>query len=423
MIKLISALRSAAKRVPLILAMTRAAAFPGEMAAHYKLIRPYRSQHGQLNLNHVVQTPLLIGYFETGFGLGEYARGLACALDFVGAEFSVYPYNAYTGRPRDEAVWTHRYDVENVHSINIFCMAANQTRYARRIIGKRHTENSYNILSTFWELPRAPESWRSDLEYFNELWTPNHFVAESFRPIFAREILTMPPCINLAADTSSNRAKFGFDASRFYFLFYFDFNSSAERKNPLAVVRAFEEAFGDGQDDDVGLVLKTNGDLSRALRIVSELDAAVSRDRRIRILHGDWPRAEVLSLLASTDCFVSLHRSEGFGMGMAEAMLLGKPVVGTAFSGNTDFLTPETGYPVPYQMRAVRPGEYPHSAGNSWADPDVSVAAAMMRGVASKTEDVCKRALRGQAYVQQHYSPNAVGGAVAARLREIRTNT
>ena len=121
MIKLISALRSAAKRVPLILAMTRAAAFPGEMAAHYKLIRPYRSQHGQLNLNHVVQTPLLIGYFETGFGLGEYARGLACALNSVGAEFSVYPYNAYTGRPRDEAVWTHRYDVENVHSINIFC--------------------------------------------------------------------------------------------------------------------------------------------------------------------------------------------------------------------------------------------------------------------------------------------------------------
>jgi glycosyltransferase involved in cell wall biosynthesis len=136
-------------------------------------------------------------------------------------------------------------------------------------------------------------------------------------------------------------------------------------------------------------------------------------------LHGDWPRADILALSASVDCFVSLHRSEGFGLGMVEAMALGKSVIGTDFSGNTDFLTVETGYPVPYQIRLVGKGEYPHHTGNSWAEPDVRVAAEIMRSVASGADDARVRALRGQAYVRQHYSSEFVGRLVAARLQEL----
>jgi glycosyltransferase involved in cell wall biosynthesis len=421
MIKLIGALKSAAKRHPSIVAIARQVRFLGQLAAHRKLIRPYMSHRGQLDWNHVVETPLLIGYFETGFGLGEYARGLASALDAVGMPFSIYPYNAY-GRGRNEAPCVQFYDVENVHSINIFCMAADQTRSARRIIGKRHADKSYNILSTFWELPRAPESWRFDLDFFDELWTPNCFVADSFRPIFSKRILIMPPCINLNAKIAPNRVKLGLDATKFYFLFSFDRNSYPERKNPLAVVRAFELAFGD-ERDDVGLILKMSGARNRFPKIMSELETAARRDRRITILQGDWQRADVLALMVSADCFVSLHRSEGFGLGMAEAMFLGKPVIGTDFSGNTEFLTAVTGYPVPYQMRPVGEGEYPHHTGNSWAEPDVRIAAGMMRSVASKTDEVCNKALRGQTYVQQHYSPKAVGNVVAARLRELTAGT
>jgi hypothetical protein len=187
-------------------------------------------------------------------------------------------------------------------------MAVDQTRSARRIIGKRHADKGYNILSTFWELPRAPESWRFDLEFFDELWTPNCFVADSFRPIFSKRILIMPPCINLNAKIAPNRVKLGLDATKFYFLFSFDRNSYPERKNPLAVVRAFELAFGD-ERDDVGLILKMSGARNRFPKIMSELETAARRDRRITILQGDWQRADVLALMASADCFVSLHRS------------------------------------------------------------------------------------------------------------------
>ena len=191
-----------------------------------------------------------------------------------------------------------------------------------------------------------------------------------------------------------------------------------QRKNPLAVANAFEVAFSDGRND-VGLIFKMSGSRYLFPKLMLELETVAKRDRRITIMQGDWGRADILALMASVDCFVSLHRSEGFGLGMAEAMFLGKPVIGTAFSGNTEFLTEETGYPVPYQMRAVEQGEYPYSAGNSWAEPDIRIAAGMMRSVASRTDEMRNKALRGQTYIRQHYSPKAVGSLVAARLREL----
>ena len=410
----IRALKTAAKLHPRTEAMTEQLAFLWQLAAHRRLIGPYLLP--KRDPATVVKAPLLIGYFETGLGLGEYARGLAAALNAVGAPFSVYPYNSYTGRRRDEAPWTQFYDVNRVHSINIFCMAADQTRKARQIIGSRQTQGRYNILNTFWELPKAPQSWRSDLEFFDELWVPNRFVADSFRPIFFKDIFVAPPCINIGVDVVGDRTKFGLDPARFYFLFSFDLNSYPERKNPLAVIKSFQSAFGDSRDD-VGLIVKTSG--HRFRDVMSELEAAAKIDRRINIMHGDWKRADVLALLASVDCYVSLHRAEGFGYGMAEAMALGKAVIGTDFSGNTEFLTAQTGYPVPYRMRPVGQGEYPHYTGNSWAEPDIAVAAERMRAVASGTDDVRARARRGQAYIQRRYSPDTVGRQVWGRLQEL----
>jgi glycosyltransferase involved in cell wall biosynthesis len=224
--------------------------------------------------------------------------------------------------------------------------------------------------------------------------------------------------VDSGLERAPNRAKFGLDPTKFYFLFSFDRNSFMERKNPLGVASAFAIAFGDGRDD-VGLIFKMSGSRTPFQKIALELEATAKRDPRITILQGDWQRADILTLMSSVDCFVSLHRSEGFGLGMAEAMFLGKPVIGTAYSGNADFLTEETGFPVPHQICAVKQGEYPHSAGNSWAEPDLRIAAEMMRTVASRTNEVRSKALRGQTYIQQHHSPKAVGSVVAARLREL----
>jgi glycosyltransferase involved in cell wall biosynthesis len=391
--------------------------FLNQLAAHQKFIEPYKAPNVATNSARIVETPLLIGYFETSFGLGEYARGLASALQAVSLPFAVYPYNGFTYRPRDEAPWASHYDVDNIHAINILSMATDQTRNARRIIGPRQFENSYNILIAPWELPRAPDSWRVDLDLFDELWALSSFVADSFRPIFLKPIMIVPPCIDFEINIAPDRQKLGLDADKFYFLFSFDFNSRPDRKNPAGILKAFALAFG--QKDNVGLILKISGAADQYPKEMREIEAASHHDRRITIMRDAWKRADMLALLASVDCYVSLHRSEGFGMGMAESMLLGKPVIGTAYSGNTDFLTAETGYPVPYTLRAVRAGEYPYHEGNSWAEPDVTVAAEIMRAVANKSDEVRKTALSGQAFIRQHYGPRAIGELVASRSREL----
>jgi len=418
-IRLSAALRPLATGVPLISPLVQEAYFQTQRIAHRKLIAPYKRRRAA-NPHRVEETPLLIGYFETGFGLGEHAKGLASALEQAGVQFGVYPYNGFSKRPRAEAPWAAYYDVDNIHAINILSMAADQTNNARRIIGEQHFDRSYNVLVSPWELPRAPEAWRRNLDAFDELWALSEFVANAFRPVFSKPIMVVPPCISLDPNTSPNHRKFGLDGETFYFLFSFDINSRPQRKNPAAVIRAFDLAFGEPRIGNVGLLLKLSGAEHRHPQEVGAIEMAARRDNRIRILRGDWKRADMLALLASMDCYVSLHRSEGFGMGMAEAMALGKPVIGTAFSGSADFLSAQTGYPIPYALRPVRPGEYPYSAGNLWAEPDVQAAAEAMRIVAAQSDEVRRRARAGQEFIRRHYSPESIGALLARRLGEIQ---
>jgi len=181
------------------------------------------------------------------------------------------------------------------------------------------------------------------------------------------------------------------------------------------VVEAFHQAFGDRSDASVGLVIKTL-DAGPHAAILKTLRKAIGGDRRIHLLEGTVARAEMNGLLAVADVFVSLHRSEGFGLGLAEAMLLGKPVVGTAYSGNADFLDDATGYPVPYRLVSVKAGDYPEHDGQVWAEPDVAVAAKRMAAIVSDPDAARRVAAAGQAFIKTHHSLAAVGKLMRDRL-------
>jgi glycosyltransferase involved in cell wall biosynthesis len=148
------------------------------------------------------------------------------------------------------------------------------------------------------------------------------------------------------------------------------------------------------------------------------LEAAAS-DPRIIVIDRMCSRDEMLSLIRVADCYVSLHRSEGFGLGMAEAMAFGKPVIGTNYSGNTDFLSEQTGFPVAYTLRPVEDGEYIFAAGQSWAEPDEDAAAAAMRTVFFDPDERTRRASAGRALVEARYSRENVGKIAAGYLEEI----
>jgi glycosyltransferase involved in cell wall biosynthesis len=278
-------------------------------------------------------------------------------------------------------------------------------------------QGRYSIGCWPWELPEWPVPWNHAWDYVDEVWATSRFTYDSYMRSAQRPVLHMPAVVVAEATEGARRAQFGLPEDAFLFCFSFDGLSSLARKNPQAVVAAFRKAFRP-EERGVGLVLKG----IRATQDSAEwkeLLAAIGDDARIFQIHESMSRGRLLDLYRSIDAYVSLHRSEGFGRNIAEAMLLAKPVIVTAHSGNMDFTIHDNAALVPARLRTVLPGEYPFGAGQSWADPDIQAAAhAMQRMVADRSwrEGLAERAQR---YIQQAYAPEVVGDAWAHRLETL----
>ena len=370
-------------------------------------------------------SPLLIGYIDAQLGIGQSLRGLAFAIAETGTPFSIYPFGVGVEGRRSVPTMPERYDEVTPHDVNIIEVSPAELPRVFDHVSEDHFDGSYNILRTYWELAKGPAVWRQNhgMERIDEIWAPNAFCATAFRDFFDGPIVIVPPCLRIA-DTSpalveDGRRRFGLDPSIFWFMFSFDYYSFPERKNPLAVVRAFLTAFPEF-DRPVGLVMKATSAEGHFPAIKQEILAAAQADGRIVIVDTSLSRDDMLSLIAGIDCYVSLHRSEGFGLGMAEAMALEKPVIATDYSGNRDFVTESTGYPIPFTLTPIRPGDYVHAGGQVWADPDEDACAAAMRAVVDRPEAAALRARAGRAFVQDRYGAANVGRLVVERLEAIR---
>jgi glycosyltransferase involved in cell wall biosynthesis len=340
------------------------------------------------------------------------------ALDSAGMPFAIYPFTKDVETRRIGPFLESRYDRDGVYDINVAHMATDQLPHYFSELRKQVKRCRYNILQTYWELAEAPLVWRPLLERIDELWAPNSYVADAFRPIFDRTITVIPACVNINRQYSYARQYFGLDDDRFYFIFSFDYYSGTARKNPLGVAQAFGYAFPDPKTQ-VGLLIKSTGPGELDPTVSQHLKNSSTIDKRITILDRSVDRDEILSLIDDCDCYISLHRSEGFGLGMAEAMALGKPVIATDYSGNLDFLTERTGFPVPFLLRKLMPGEYPMGEGQSWAEPDLEVAIRHMRTVFADREERVRRSLRGKQFIEDHYSGRTAAQVIMDRLHEI----
>jgi glycosyltransferase involved in cell wall biosynthesis len=361
---------------------------------------------------------LFVGYLEAGLGLGESLRGLVRSIETTDQTFALYPFNIgvesrFIGRFRNG-----RYDLRRRYQVNVIEMATDQVPLLFREIGRWKVAHSYNILRTYWELPQAPFEWAAAVKGVQEIWVPNRFVEEAFRGIFSGPIEIIPPCVEVSIGEAFPRGRFGMKEGRFYFVFSFDYHSHPTRKNPIGVVSAFQTAFPN-RSENVGLVIKSTGAPDRDSEIKGSILHAANHDPRIRIIDSMFSRDEMLSLINQADCYVSLHRSEGFGLGMAEAMALGKPVIATNYSGNTDFLSERTGFPVSFTLRPVGDGEYVFSDGQSWAEPDIASAAEAMLQVFRDPAEREARAASGKTFVEAHYGRTNVGRIAARRLQDI----
>lgn len=274
----------------------------------------------------------------------------------------------------------------------------------------------YRIAGWSWELEQFPLEPVARAGLVNEIWTPSEFCAEAVRNVLSdRPVHAMMPGVTVPQVTPRPRSDFGLRDDRFLFLFLFDMGSVMERKNPLGLIRAFRQAFSG--NEPVQLAIKVSRGQSRPDDLAS-LQAA-GREAGVVIINRVMSRDESFALMDQCDCYVSLHRAEGFGLTVAEAMLLGKPVIATDYSATTEFLNAEVGLPVRYRRVALGQELPPYPADAIWADPDEADAAEQMRWVYEHPAEAKALGSRARQHAATVLSPKAAGERMNRRLREI----
>jgi len=362
---------------------------------------------------------LLVGYLHGGFGIGSILRLSALALKEAEIPFKVFDFNP---RPHttltDDELKQYLTQVPE-YSINIFCIGAYQLPILRKIFGKNFFQDRHNILYGAWELSRLPEQWIRYLESIDEIWAMSSFVGHMFRRSTSLPVYDFPLPIHSPQIGSWNRNQFQIPKNDFVFLFMFDFDSHVARKNPEAVIKAFKYAFPKSNQIPVSLVIKSiNG--NRNLNNQRTIDDIIDGDSRIIQMHKTLSHDENTALMHCCDCYVSLHRSEGFGLTIAEAMLTGKPVIITGYSGNLDFTTAQNSLLVDYQLVPVQMNYiFQYSKGEMWADPDIEQAGDHMRKLVRDTNFACSFAKKGQELIRTSFSIEAVGKRYKNRLTKI----
>ena len=351
----------------------------------------------------------LFGYFDGGTGISRNALFSRDILKDAGFGVTM-PMMAVPGRHAGEEL----YPVNLIH-FGLLGAPGDMINH-----GLERFAGAYNIGFFLWETSTLPRSAHLALEMMDELWTMSAFCADALAQHFAGPIHVVPNCVDervLNAAAGERRT-----AEPFTFYFCFDARSWYTRKNPLAVARAFQKAFP--RENGVRLVLRIRhrqtsqsvADLAHKL----ELDRLVEREPRIIVRDRELSYADSLAEMRSCDAYVSLHRAEGFGYTMVEAMMLGKPVIASRYSANLDYMTDEIAFLVDGQERYLDSDDYfGVTPGARWFEPDVGLAAEAMRRVWEDRGGATRRATAGMGVVRRRFARPVLQDLYAARLQAV----
>jgi glycosyltransferase involved in cell wall biosynthesis len=288
-------------------------------------------------------------------------------------------------------------------------------------------DHAVRIIGQFyWELSDIGSAHECGLSLVDEIWVASRYLKEVYERRVSIPVYVMGQAVEVTAGHSRcTRATFGLPENSYMFLFSFDAGSVVERKNPLGAVRAFRKAFTRKTENAI-LVLKTRNlnafQTSRDRVHWEEVMDVAAGDSRIRIIDQTMTTEELHGLQTVCDCYISLHRSEGFGYGPADAMALGKPVITTGYSGVVDFCTPETAALVDYVLEPVPDGAYPYmdtSREYYWASPDIDGAAQQMHTLYRDSELGHQLGQAGRKLILDQYSLEALQRRYAQRLFEL----
>ncbi len=360
----------------------------------------------------------LVGYMRAETGLGQAARGMASALEAAGVPFAVVNFEEGNLAAQTNLAWAHREAERPGFDVTLLCVNPDNADNVRATLPNTLLGSRYVVGNWFWELSELPEAWVREFSLVNEVWAGSRFVEQAVGHKSPVPVVRIPPVVQVTAGGHVPRGFFGVPERRFIFLCVCDTMSVLERKNPLGAVRAFKRAFAPG-DTRAALVLKFNNPGFPS----TELEAVLEEVRGVPNIHTVervLSRAEMVSLLEASDCLVSLHRSEGFGLVPAEAMLLAKPAMLTNWSGNTDYMTPDNSIGIDYELVSLGKDYGPYESHQVWAEPDTEQAARWMRRLVDEPGLAETIGARARQTIETRFSPVAVGALIKKRLDDIR---
>jgi glycosyltransferase involved in cell wall biosynthesis len=366
-----------------------------------------------------VRTGLNIaGFLTADLGIGESARCMVRAADAVLLPTALIDLKLRCKNHRGDLTYLARLQEENPHPVTVIHLdpPASHDLGAHHPALRRH---KYNIAYWAWELPEFPDAWIPCCDYFDEIWCPSEFTRNAIAMKVPLPVHTMPHAISFPRPTEAPaalRARFGLPADKFLFLLLYDLNSYSSRKNPGAAIEAFLASGLAGRG--AALVIKIHNANGNETELAA-LRAAVASLPETRLITDTFLHTDIYALEAACDCLVSLHRSEGFGLVVAECMYLGKPVIATDWSATSEFLNETNGCPVRARLVTLEQNHGPYAKGQTWAEPDVAHTAEWMQKLATDAALCTRLGAAARATVEQRFSPEKIGTLYRERLTHI----
>lgn len=369
----------------------------------------------------------LIGNIKAPTGLGQSCRLVGQILETAGVPFVVTPF-VVKGDAHSEADPFADREVsrdsakEERCKINLIHVAPSEFPLPFTELGIRHFSGHYNIAYWLWELQEFPKEWEASLELADEIWTPSSFITRTLQKVTDKPVRTIPYPVVVDPDKTCDRKTFGLPSDRFLILAMYDGGSRADRKNPAAAILAYRKAF-EGREDEpagkyagTGLVLKVHEETEEQAKRREELCAGL---KHVFVIKGTFEKSKVDALTSVCDVFVSLHRAEGFGLVMAEAMALGTPVIATDWSANTEFMDTSCACMVRADLVPIRRTQGAFKKGMLWAQPDTDEAAEFMRHLYADRKFYAKMKATACQAVNERLGEKVPAKRAARRLQEI----
>lgn len=356
-----------------------------------------------------------VGVIRGEIGLSQSCRLIAKAINASSIDFSVINFNQLSAIRQTDHSWDHKIVDKPTFNINLFHLNPPELALAYISLGKDFWKNRYNIGFWLWELQDFPTDWLPSLNLVDEIWTPSEFVSESFRKITDKPVHTIPYPIDVQVSETMDRSYFGLPQDKFLFLTMYDCNSTIERKNPIGAIQAFKDAFS-VNDDHVGIVVKVNNPQEKDLKIIQHL---LKDYKNVYIIAKTIQKIEVNSLINCVDVFVSLHRAEGYGLPIAEAMTLGIPSIATNWSANTGYMNSLNSCLVSYQLVEIKEDYSMYKKGSFWAEPNINDASEFMLKLLKDKEFYSQIAKNSKEFMLIHNDVSKAALSIEQRIKEI----